>query len=392
MRSPFDFLYFFLSLVLYILAIPIILYLSFKPKYKASLPARFFLQKNRPFENSGIWFHACSLGEAKALSPLIEKIQHAPVNISVITHTGFAAAKAYANAAVRYLPYELFMPWWQSSQKLLIVLEAELWYALFFVAKAKGTKTVLLNARISERSYPKYRKMRWFYQGLFEKIDVIYVQSEIDKTRFESLGAKNLHVIGNIKLSQKIVATRDYAKPEGLTLIAGSTHEGEEILVLEAFKQFKASHPDARLIIVPRHPERFEAVHQLMEGFAQTEGFTYSRFSESDALTSEVILVDKMGELNNLYAISDIAILGGGFAPIGGHNPLEPIHFGCRVISGPHIFNQKELFSYVKSAQIVEGEQLSEALKLACEMPPSTIEVDTDLSKVLELIKEYDHA
>ncbi len=392
MRQVFTYIYFILALALYIIAIPLILYLSFKSKYKQSLPARFFLQRTPPFSKEGIWFHACSLGEAKALAPLIQNISKAQVNISVITHTGFSAATAYKKAVVRYLPYEIFLPFWQKRQRLLIVLEAELWYLLFLIAAGKGTKTVLLNARISERSYPKYMKMRWFYSRLFKYVDHIYVQSEIDKKRFESLGAGDIKVIGNIKLAQKITATKEYAKPSGLSIVGGSTHEGEEKIILEAFLDFKKVYKkELHLIMVPRHPERFEAVGKLMQAYADKNDLNFSRFSQSASLDTDLVLVDKMGELNNIYAISDIAVLGGAFAPIGGHNPLEPIAFGCKIISGKKIFNQQELFKYVKHAQLIEDDELAEAFAKALDMPSSSVEETVDLDEINKLIKEYDY-
>lgn len=369
-----------------------ILVYSFKKKYKASLPSRFFLNKTPSFSKAGIWFHACSLGEAKALSPLIEDITKAQVNISVITHTGFSAASVYKKAQVRYLPYELFMPFWQNKQRLLIVLEAELWYMLFVCAKARGTKTVLLNARISDRSYGKYLKMRWFYSRLFKYVDLIYVQSKVDKERFESLGATNLKVIGNIKLAQVIEASREYTKASGLSIVAGSTHEGEEELIIKAFLEFKKIHNERlHLIIVPRHPERFEKVYELMKSFSKNNDLSLSRFSQSSSLESDLILIDKMGELNNIYAVSDIAVLGGGFAAIGGHNPLEPIAFGCKVISGKNIFNQKELFKYVKNAQLIENDELAQAFAKALDMPSSSIDDKVDLHEIKRLIKDCDY-
>jgi len=368
------------------------LYLSFKSKYKKSLPARFFLQNTPPFKKEGIWFHACSLGEAKALEPLIRNIEKADVNISVITHTGFtAASSSYKNANVRYLPYELFLPFWQNRQRLLIVLEAEFWYMLFVTAFSKGTKLVLLNARISERSYPKYLKMAWFYRKLFACVDTIYVQSLIDKERFESLGATNIKVIGNIKLAQRIKATTLYNKPKGLTIVGGSTHPSEEKLLIEAFLEFKEKHQEElHLVIVPRHPERFKEVGEMMQAYADKHNLSFSHFSKSKALDADMILVDEMGELNNIYQVSDIAILGGGFAPIGGHNPLEPIAFGCKLISGKYIFNQKELFSYVKDAQVIEEDELAQALEKALKMPVAHIDETVDLDEINQLIKEYD--
>ncbi len=392
MRHIFTYIYYLLALSLYIIAIPLILYLSFKSKYKQSLPARFFLQKTPRFCKEGIWFHACSLGEAKALAPLINNISKAQVNISVITHTGFSAASAYQKADVRYLPYEIFLPFWQKRQRLLIVLEAELWYLLFLVAAQKGTKTILLNARISDRSYPKYLKMRWFYSRLFQYVDRIYVQSDVDKQRFESLGAKHIKVIGNIKLAQKVMATEHYSKPEGLTIVGGSTHEGEEKIIVDAFMTFKKVHKGRlRLVIVPRHPERFEAVAKMMQTYAKEHKLGFSRFSQDTSLDRDLILVDKMGELNNIYAISDIAVLGGAFAPIGGHNPLEPVAFRCKIISGKQIFNQQELFKYVKHAQLVEENELAEAFAKALDMPVSSVDEKVDLYEINKLIKEYDY-
>ena len=364
--------------------------MSFKSKYKESLPARFFLQNTPRFKKEGIWFHACSLGEAKALEPLIRNIEKVAVNISVITHTGFSAASSsYKHANVRYLPYELFLPFWQNKQRLLIVLEAEFWYMLFVTAFSKGTRVVLLNARISERSYPKYLKMAWFYKRLFACVDTIYVQSSIDKERFESLGASNIKVIGNIKLAQRIKATTLYNKPKGLTIVGGSTHPTEEKLLIEAFLEFRKEHV-SHLVIVPRHPERFKEVGEMMQMYAERHNLSFSHFSNSKALDADMILVDEMGELNNIYQVSDIAVLGGGFAAVGGHNPLEPIAFGCKLISGKNIFNQKELFSYVKDAQIIEDDDLLNALVKALKMPAAHIDETVNLDEINQLIKEYD--
>ena len=293
---------------------------------------------------------------------------------------------------MRYRPYELFMPFWQNKQRMLIVLEAELWYLLFLVAKSKGTKTVLLNGRISDRSYPKYLKMKWFYSRLIKHVDLIYTQSDIDKERFESLGAKNIKVIGNIKLAQKVKANESYSKPMGLNIVGASTQPSEEKIVLDAFLDLKRVHKDdVHLVIVPRHPERFEAVAKMMQECADENGLSFSRFSQSTELGADLTLVDKMGELNNIYAISDIAVLGGGFAPIGGHNPLEPIAFGCKIISGKNVFNQKELYKYVKHIQFIEPDELSEAFVKALDMPSSTVDEKVDLHEINKLIKEYDY-
>ncbi len=375
--------------MLYVLALPLLIYLSFKQKYKESVPARFFLKNNPPFTPpSEIWFHVCSLGEARALKPILELLHH-KVDITTITHTGFAEAKKY-EASVRYLPYEIFLPFWVQKHKLVVVLEAELWYMLFLSVKKKGAKTVLLNARISDKSHKKYMKMAWFYRKMFEHIDLVLAQSEIDAYRLEALGAKNVEVVGNIKLGAKITQTKHYLKPKGETIVAGSTHEGEEEAILKAFSEYKKTHNDAKLIVVPRHPERFGSVYGLMQNYAHENGWSLSKFSQTKELVSDLVLVDKMGELSNIYAIGDVAILGGAFKEdVGGHNPLEPAHFGCKIITGKHFFHQKELFRYVAHVQYVGKEEIADALEKAKDLPPSTVDETIDLEAIVERIRQY---
>jgi 3-deoxy-D-manno-octulosonic-acid transferase len=383
----FTLLYYILGVVLYIVALPLLFILAFKYKYKESIPARFFLFKNSSFYSTNkIWFHVCSLGEARALKPILQKLNE-DVLISTITHTGQEEAKKY-DAEVRYLPYEIFLPFWIKKQKVLVVLEAEFWYLLFVSAFNKGAKIILLNARISDKSVKSYLQFAWFYKKMLSRVEIIYAQSEIDKNRFLALGAKNIEVIGNIKLAGEVVKTKEYVKPDCEVIVAGSTHPTEERSVLEAFVEYKHVN-DAKLIIVPRHPERFESVYKLMQEFASKHNLSLERFSETQAFGSDLILVDAMGELNNIYAISDVAILGGAFKEdVGGHNPLEPAFFGCKIISGKHFFHQKELFKYVHHVQYVESEEILQALENAKELPPSIVEEEIDLEKVINKIKE----
>jgi len=377
--------------VLFVIALPLLLLLTFKKKYQESIPARFFLFKNPPFKSrDALWFHVCSLGEARALGPILKELKEIKTVITTITHTGQAEAKKY-DAEVRYLPYELFLPFWIKKEKLLVVLEAEFWYMLFKVANAKGADVILLNARISDKSVDKYMKFAWFYKKLLANVKMIYVQSEVDKNRFLALGAKNIEVVGNIKLAGEIKKSKAYVKPDGVELIvAGSTHPSEEEAILKAFGDYREKHPHARLVVVPRHPERFESVYLLMQEYAQKNGLSVEKFSQTQTLQSDLILVDMMGELNNIYAISDIAILGGAFRDdVGGHNPLEPAYFGCKIITGKHFFHQKELFKYVHHVQYVETNEIEEALEKAQELPPSMVEEKINLQPVIEKIKEY---
>ncbi len=354
--SLFSFLYYCLALVIYILALPYLFIKKKNPKYKDAIPAKFFLKENPSFENSSIWFHCCSFGETRAIKPIIDEYKD-EVNISVITNTGLEEAKKLTKN-VRYLPFEIFLPFWIKKQKALFVMEAELWYMLFLYAKTKGIKTYLINARISDKSYNSYKRFAFFYKKVFENIDKIFAQSTLDKIRLEELGAKNVEVIGNIKLAQLPIATNKYTKPNEYVITAGSTHEKEEELILNAYDKSLG-----KLIIVPRHPERFDKVDSLIKEFIKDKSISYHRFSQNESFKSDIILVDKMGELNNIYEISDAVILGGAFEKIGGHNPVEPAFFNCVLMSGKHIFNQKPLFEAIENYTLIEKDELKTVMK-----------------------------
>ncbi len=355
--SLFSLFYYVVALLLYILALPFILIKSRTPKYKDALPARFFLKNNSSFEESKVWFHVCSFGETKAIKPIVDALDD-EVNISVITNTGFEEAKKLS-PNVRFLPYELLIPFWIRKQKLLLVMEAELWYMLFLYAKLEKTRTVLINARISDRSYKSYKRFSWAYKRVFANIDKVFAQSEVDKKRLEELGAKNVEVIGNIKLATLPKITKEYKKADDFLITAGSTHEEEEELILNSYDRSLG-----KLVIVPRHPERFDKVEEIIKLYVKNKNLTYHRFSQKDDFSSDIILVDVMGELNNIYAISDAVILGGAFGnKYGGHNPIEPAFFGCRLISGENIFNQKSLFECVNDYTLVNKSELKDIMQ-----------------------------
>jgi len=357
--KPFSYIYLFVAAILLIVATPILLLVSFKKKYRDSIPARFFLWKNPPFEKEGIWFHVCSFGEVRSIKPLIDDLS-LPVNISVITNTGYKEAEAVSEN-VRFLPYELWLPWWVRKQKLLVVSEAELWYMLFLSAKMKGTRTIFINARISDHSYQNYKRFAFFYKRIFENIDEVYAQSQKDKERLEELGAKNITVCGNIKAYGKVAVSKQYPKPSQNVLTLASTHEGEEKMILDRI----VIKDGMKIIVVPRHPERFDEVAHTLREFANKKHISFGRFSEIESFEKDITLVDKMGELVNIYAISDIVLLGGSFVDgVGGHNPLEPAHFKTKIISGPYYFNQKALYELVENIEIVDIDDLPHALSI----------------------------
>lgn len=379
--SLFSIFYYLLLSIVYILAIPYLIFKSKKTKYKDAIPAKFFLKNNSKFSSDGIWFHSCSMGETKTIKPLVGEFSNS--KISVITNTGFDEASKFCKE-VRYLPFEVFLPFWIRRQKVLVVMEAELWYMLFLCAKSKGAKTILINARISDKSYASYKKFSFLYKRIFKNIDKIFAQSEKDKQRLKELGGKNIEVIGNIKLAQLPKATLKFEKLNQRVICAASTHGIEEKLVLDAF-----SKEYGKLIIVPRHPERFDYVDSLIREYIKNEDLTYHRFSQQDDFNSDIILIDKMGILNDIYSISDVVVLGGAFENIGGHNPIEPAYFGCKIISGKNIFNQNSLFECIENYYLVDDNELGTYLNNIENLKKPVLGKTGSLEPIIKEIKKW---
>ncbi|HIP50485.1 MAG TPA: 3-deoxy-D-manno-octulosonic acid transferase, partial [Campylobacterales bacterium] len=372
-----------------LLSLPFLYFFSKrKVKYHESIPARFFLKNNKSLKANGIWFHVCSFGEARAIYPLLDALPNESLRLTTTTQTGYEAISLKQKEQSRYLPFEPLLFSWLKPQKVLLVMEAEFWYLLFALAKSRGAKTMLINARMSDRSFPKYQRISWLYKMIFKHIDEVYAQSEIGKERLELLGAKNVQVIGNIKLADIPKATKELTKPKHLLVCGASTHEGEEKLILKAFLELKIEEPEARLILVPRHPERFEQVIDMVKACAESNHYTWHKYSQSEALNSDIIVADVLGELVNIYAISDIVILGGAFAKVGGHNAAEAAQFSCKIISGEHYFNQRDIFSMIEGIAIVTEGNLTRRLQQHGQLMKTRITQRTDISPILESIKK----
>ena len=355
--------------------------LAFKKKYRASIPARFFLFKNPKFDASRVHFHACSFGEVRSIAPLVSKFKDAAA-VSVVTKTGFDEAKKITSNT-RFLPFEIFLPFWLKPAKITVIFEAELWLGLVFWAKFKGSRVILINARISDRSYKSYIKFGFFYGYLFKFIDKIYAQSDLDKQRLERLGAKNIVVSGNIKSAFLPNPSKIYAKPKERVIVLASTHAGEEELILRDLNLSA----DDKLILVPRHPERFGEAGEILAKFAVKNGLSFAKFSETKNFDAQCVLVDAMGELVNIYKFSDVVVLGGSFVPnVGGHNPIEAAQFENAVISGEFIFNQKALYSAVDGIKFAKADEINLLLKQ--DLPKAKIVAKGDASEILKDIEE----
>lgn len=386
---------------LLVLASPFLLALSFGRKYKVllndensripskntepknSILARFFLLNNPPLKPCDFHFHACSLGEVSTIEPFIKalKKEGKSVRITVATATGYARAREFCDE-VGFLPFECFLPFWLKECGTLVVFEAELWLNLFKTAKKLGSKVILLNARISKRSLPKYRRFGWYYKALFSHCDLVLAQSADDAKRLEILGAKNIKIAGNVKSALLPRPSKVLSANYEHIIVLASSHEGEEKGILEFLELKKGE----QLIIAPRHPQRFGAVCELVRSWAEQRDYSFESYSQNADLKAQVVLLDTLGELINIYNIAHSVILAGSFsAGIGGHNPFEPASFHCGIISGAFFHNQKVLYSAVSGIKIADD--FKTAAALAHEKFSSQITQNCDFKGILEQLK-----
>ncbi|MDJ0701371.1 MAG: lipid IV(A) 3-deoxy-D-manno-octulosonic acid transferase [Woeseiaceae bacterium] len=308
-----------------------------------------------------VWLHAVSVGEVQAAVPLIRNLmQQFPerdILVTTVTPTGAARVRALFGDTVKhcYIPFEIptaVRNFYRSvNPEIALIMETEIWPNLYRGSGIRGIPLILVSARISPRSVPGYRRLLPLFRETLSHGIIIAAQSRADADRFLSLGAnaERTRVTGNIKFDIELeddLAERGAELRAGLlgdrpVWIAASTHNGEEKLVLNAHRKLLETHEDLLLLLVPRHPERFLQVRELVEKSDLTVvARTDNRPCEAG---TQVFLGDTMGELPLFYAASDIAFVAGSLIPIGGHNLLEPAALSKPIISGPHVFNGQEI-------------------------------------------------
>jgi 3-deoxy-D-manno-octulosonic-acid transferase len=309
--------------------------------------------------SSFVWVHAVSVGEVMAASPLLKKIRERfpekTIMLSTITDTGRKVAweRAPEGTKVLYLPFDL--PFILNrvlsrvKPELLIVIETELWPNLISVFRKKGIPVLLLNGRISEKSFKGYLKISFFMKKVLSFVDFFGMQGEDYAERIRQLGAdsKKVKDLGNFKFDMRPPAEIPAwtKKLSGPVITAGSTHDGEEELIVGVYLGLKEDFPDLNLIIAPRHPERFSLVEEMLRAkgvaFVRRSALDMSKSSSSEHLELKgvIVLLDTVGELSSVYGISDIAVIGKSFRGYGGQNPLEPAYWGKPIICGPHMEN-----------------------------------------------------
>lgn len=380
--------------LVFVLALPIIvlrmLLRSRKaPEYRRRLGERLGFFTAPRGDKQLIWIHAVSLGETLAARPLIERmLAELPdyrLAITTTTPTGSAQVRRLFGDRV----FHVYAPWdtpgavqrclQRLQPRLLLIMETELWPNLLHYADSRGCPVVLANARLSERSARGYARFAGTSARMLQQLSLIAAQNEDAAERFRRLGApaERVVVTGSVKYDLHIDAALHGEAAEleqrwGLdhrpVVLAASTHEGEEQLVLEAFAALRAEQPQALLVLVPRHPERFDTAHES----CTAAGWRVARRSDGNDLTADtdVLLIDSIGELLLFFGLADVAVIGGSFFDRGGHNPLEPAAWGKAVVTGHSMFNFEQIAEQLRAAgaleQVAGAASLATALSRLC--------------------------
>lgn len=351
------FLYGILSTVIFLIAMPFIFAArKCMGKPNAGLKEKFgFI--NSPFNkvDDVIMLHGVSVGEVIALENLAKKIKEEFPDKKLVVTTGTKtgqeiARKKYDGIAdfITYFPFDIpmfvnrFLD--RLNPKTVLIAETEIWPYFAYACKKRNIPISIINGRISDSTYNSYLKVKFFFKKVFESFTAIYTQSEEDRQKYINVGASENKVefMGNLKFDvKKKDADIQMGQDSFKVIIAGSTHQGEDEIVLETFKNLKEKHTDIKLLLAPRHPKRVPDVEALIK----TYGLTYGLRSKDDKFNDyDVILLDTLGELGKMYSICHFAFIGGSFNKTGGHNPLEAVVYDKPAITGPSIHNFKDIY------------------------------------------------
>lgn len=361
------------SFLFSIILIPIIFILGFFfPKLKAGFCEKCGNYKNLE-KDKRIVFYGISVGEIQALEGLIKKTKETFSDVKIVimtgTPTGQELAKKKFSEIAEYITYFPFdFPQCVNSMikkikpSAFLVMETELWPNYTYALHKNKIPFYVINARISDRTFNSYKKLKFIFKPILERFTNVFPQSQQDYDKFIALGAKEntTKIMGNLKFDIKKpdISNLNFERGENSKIIlAGSTHSGEDEIALGAFVNLKKEFSNLKLMIASRHPERNEKVFELM----QKTGFSCGKRSNNDNFKEkDIILIDTMGELGKLYSVCDIAFLGGSFNKTGGHNPLEATIWEKPVISGACIHNFKDIYAILTNngaAKIVKTQQ-----------------------------------
>ncbi len=362
------------------------------PKWRDGLKMKFGIFPKGFFPQNKIWFHAVSVGELNALEPILEHYSSETKLLSVTTEAAYKLASRKFIEAIKNKTIILFyMPWdhpWiiyntlnLMQPKALILMESEVWPSLILQISKSNKPIIILNAKLSDSSFLWYKRFFSFTRHIFNKISFVFAQSAQDSRKYISMGL-DLHkvsMLGNMKFAVKHkindiqameLRARLGFKPEDIVLICASTHSEEEALLIAIFQELKTDLPQLRLIIAPRHPERFDAVEIIINSAAQLQPHRYSVFKEKNTATicnnvNDVLLLDTIGDLILFYKISNIAFVGGTINDsVGGHNVLEPAALGLPVLIGPHYHKNIAMIELLENAGGLEVAASKEEIRI----------------------------
>ena len=310
-----------------------------------------------------VWIHGASVGEVLAAAALIERLRALNLRIlltsGTVTSAAIVAKRFPADIIHQYVPYDSpryvarFLDHWQPS--LALFIESDLWPNLILSSAARRLPMVLINGRMSPRSFPRWRRVSNTISALLETFEVCLAQSETDADRFATLGARNVLVTGNLKLDVP-APPADQAKLEKLmsmtrgrpVIVAASTHPGEEEILIETHRTLAGFFPGLLTVIVPRHPDRGNAVAAIVAG----AGLRFKQRSREElpAASTDIYIADTLGELGLFYRLGGIVFMGGSLVEHGGQNPIEAVKLGAAIVHGPHVFNFSEVFAALDEA------------------------------------------
>ena len=352
------FLYGILSTIIFIIGMPFVFMIRrFIGKPNAGLKQKFGFVKS-PFDSDSdiIMLHGVSVGEVIALENLAKKIKETFPNKKLIVTTGTKtgqeiAQKKYENIAdfITYFPFDIpfcvnrFLN--NLNPKTVLIAETEIWPYFAYACKKRNISVSIINGRISDSTFNSYLKVKFFFKNVFKNFTAIYTQSEDDKRKYIEVGAnpKNVEVMGNLKFDVVRKENNIEIGQAGYRIIiAGSTHSGEDEIILSMFKNLKEKYSDVKLLLAPRHPKRMPDIINLTENM----GLKYGLRSNDDKFSDyDLIFLDTLGELGKMYSICHFAFIGGSFNKTGGHNPLEAVVYDKPVITGPSIHNFKDIYA-----------------------------------------------
>ena len=311
-----------------------------------------------------IWIHGASVGEVLAAAGLIERLRAMNMRVLVtsgtVTSASVVAKRFPPDVIHQYVPYDSpryvarFLDHWRPS--LALFIESDLWPNLILSSAARRVPMVLINGRMSHRSFPRWRRVSGTISALLGRFDICLAQSNVDAQRFAALGARSVVTTGNLKLDVP-APPADTAKLERLMavtrgrpiIVAASTHPGEEEILVEAHRTLARYFRSLLTVIVPRHPDRGEAIRQMIE--ASRLRVALRSHGDLPTATTDIYIADTMGELGLFYRLSPIVFMGGSLVPHGGQNPIEAIKLGASIVHGPHVFNFGDVYGAIDAAK-----------------------------------------